>query len=89
MGNFLLHGMVMIRIYERFLLGDISKNEQIQFSGLQMQFPVIVTPLILNFSATMVQYTGLRKNSKIFCREYKPLGVHRNMEGCIVEVNFE
>ena len=64
MGNFLLPGVVMIRIWGSLLLGDLSKNEQIQFFDLQVHFPVILTPWIWNFSAIMVRYTGLRKNSR-------------------------
>ena len=63
MVNFLLHGVVMIRTWGRFLLRDINKNEQIQFFDSQMHFPVIVTLWIWNFSATIVRNTGLRKNS--------------------------
>ena len=42
----------------------MSENEQIQFFDSKMYFPVILTPQIWNFSATMVKYTGLGKNSR-------------------------
>ena len=48
------------------MLGDISKNEQIQFFDSQMLFSIILAPWMLHFFATMVQYTGLTKNSNIF-----------------------
>ena len=48
-GNFLLPGVVMIRIWGIVLLEDMSKNEQIQFFFIQINFPVIVTPWIWNF----------------------------------------
>ena len=36
MGNFLLPGLLMIRTWGRFLLRDISKNEQIQLIESQI-----------------------------------------------------
>ena len=35
----------------------------------------------------MVEYTGLGKNSKKIL--INPLGVHRNMRGCILEISCE
>ena len=49
LGNFLLPGVVMIRTWGIVLLGDMSKNEQIKFFFIQINFPVIVTPWIWNF----------------------------------------
>ena len=46
MGNFLLPGVAIIRIWGRVLLGDMSKNKQIQLFNSQMYFPVILTPKI-------------------------------------------
>ena len=37
----------------------------------------------------MVQYTGLRKNSKYSGENDKTLGVHGNMRGCVLEVNSD
>ena len=37
----------------------------------------------------MVGYTGLRKNSKKYSGEIHLSGVHKNMRGCILEVNSE
>ena len=62
-GNFLLPGEV-IRTWGRILLGGMSENEQIQFFDSQIYFPVTLTLWIWNFSATMVEYTGFRKNSR-------------------------
>ena len=59
-GNGKVPGVVMIRTWGKFLLSDISENEQIQLFDLQMHFPVILTPWIWN----MVRNTGLRKNSR-------------------------
>ena len=64
MSNFLLPGVIMLRTWGRILLEDIIKNEHIQFFDSQMHFPVILLPWIWILSATMVQYTGLRKNSR-------------------------
>ena len=89
MVNFLLPGVVMIRTWGRFLLRYISKNEKIQLFDSQMHFPVILTPWIWNFSATMVWNTGLKKFKKHSGENINPLGVHRNMRGCILEVNSE
>ena len=44
MGNFLLSGVVMIKIWWRVLLGGTIKIEQIQFFNSEMYFPVILTP---------------------------------------------
>ena len=44
MGDFLLPGAVMIKTWGRALHGGMGKNEQIQFYGSQMYFPVILTP---------------------------------------------
>ena len=76
----------MIRTWGRFLLRDISKNEQIQLFDSQMHFPVILTPWIWNFSATMVRNSGLKKFKKHSWENINPLGVHWNMRGCILEV---
>ena len=62
--NFLMPGVIMIRTWRRILLGDMSENKQIKFFDSQMYFPLILTPWIWNFSATMVEYTGLSKNSR-------------------------
>ena len=64
MVNFFLPGVVLIRTWGKFLLRDIRKNEQIQVFDSQIYFRVILTPLISNFSPTMVRNTGLRKNSR-------------------------
>ena len=48
----------MVRNWERVLLGNIFFNSQMHF------FSVILTPWNWNFSATLVPYTGLRKNSR-------------------------
>ena len=65
MVNFLQPAVVMIRIWERFLLRDISKNEQIQLFDSQMHFPVILTPWIWNFSATMVRMFDRVQNTPL------------------------
>ena len=56
--------LIKIRAWGRILLGELSINEQIQIFDSQMHFPVILTPWIWNISATMVRYTGLRRNSR-------------------------
>ena len=45
----------MIKTCRRVLLGGMNKNED-----LQMYLPVMLT-IMLNFSATMVEYSGLGK----------------------------
>ena len=37
----------------------------------------------------MVEYTGLGKKSRKILGEINPLGVHRNMRVCILEINCE
>ena len=51
-----------IKTWERVFLGGLSKNDQ---TYSQMYLPVILTPWIWNFSATMVEHTGLGKNSRM------------------------
>ena len=46
------------------LLVGMRKNEQIQFFDSQAYLPVILIRLTWNFSATIVEYTGLGKNSR-------------------------
>ena len=53
----------MIKTWGRVLPGGMNKDEQIQFFDSQMCLPVIPILDIRNFSATMVEYTGLGKNS--------------------------
>ena len=62
MGNFLLPGGNDKNLRESFAW-SMSKDEQIQFFDSQMYLPVIPILKIWNFSATMVEYTGLEKNS--------------------------
>ena len=88
MGNFLLPEVVMIKTWGRVLLGGMSK--QVQFFGSQVYFPVTLTPWVWNVFATMVGYTGLiEKKIKKYSGEINPLGVHRNIRGCILELNSE
>ena len=90
MVNFLLPRQeVMIRTWGKFLLRDRSKNAQIQLFDSHMHFPVILTPWIWNFFATVVRNTGLKKFKKHSGENINPLGVHRNMRGCILKVNSE
>ena len=42
-----------------------------------------------NFSATIPEYTGVGKKIKKDSGEINPLEVHRNLRGCILEVNCE
>ena len=44
MGNFLLPGVIMIRTWERVLLGGMNKHEQIQFVDVHMYFPAVLAP---------------------------------------------
>ena len=37
----------------------------------------------------MVEYTGLGKKSRKILGEINPLGVHRNMRVCILQINCE
>ena len=37
----------------------------------------------------MVEYKSLGKKFKKDSEEINPLGVHKNMKGCILEVNYE
>ena len=54
----------------------LSQNEQIQFLGSQMYCPVI-------------EIYSLRKKLKNYSGEINPLGVHRTMRGCILEISLE
>ena len=46
------------------MLGGMSKNEEIQFFGSQIYFPVINYTINPKVSASMVGYAGLTKNSR-------------------------
>ena len=88
-GDFLLSGVVMIKTWERVFLGGMCKNEQIHFLDSKIYFTVTLMSWIWNFFATMVEYTGLRKNWRNILKRLNPLGVHRIIRGCILEVNSE
>ena len=71
----------MIRTWGRILLRAMSEIDQIQ-----MYLPVILTPKVFP------KHDGISRFEKRFKRYYgdiNPLGVHRNMRGCILEVNSE
>ena len=71
------------------MLGGMSKNEEIQFFGSQIYFPVI---RLYHKSKSFCKHGGIcrfdKKIQEIFVRE-KTLRAHRNMRGCILEVDSE
>ena len=78
----------MIKTCGRGLFGGTSKNEQIHFFDSQMYLPVILTINLKLFRNHGGIYR-FRKKFKKVSGEINPLGVHRNMRGCILEVHCE
>ena len=73
---------------------QISKKTSLatcDFRKSGVHVPLAATSSRGLFSATMVGgiYTQVAKNFKKYSRELNLLGVRRNMEGSILEVNFE
>ena len=87
----------MIKAWGRILLGDMIKNEQIQFFDSQVHVPIMLTPwekLLKNFEifetfsqpwCNIYVWEKLKKYSG----EINPLGVHRDIRERILEVNSE
>ena len=87
MGNFLLPEVVMIKTWLRVLLVGMCKNEQIQFFDSQMYFSVILTPWIWNIFFNHGGIYKFEEKIKKYSGEINLLRVHRNIRGCIFEVN--
>ena len=78
----------MIKTWERVLLGGMIKNEQIQFFDSQMYCNNLNTITLKLFHNHGGIYR-FRKKFKKDSGEINPLGVHRNMRVCILEINCE
>ena len=72
----------------RVLLGGMIKNEQIQFFDSQMYCNNLNTITLKLFHNHGGIYR-FRKKFKKDSGEINPLGVHRNMRVCILEINCE
>ena len=87
-GQFPSAWRIMIKTWERVLLGDMIKNEQIQLFDSQMYCNNLNTITLKLFHNHGGIYR-FRKKFKKDSGEINPLGVHRNMRVCILEINCE
>ena len=87
-GQFPSAWRIIIKTWERVLLGGMIKNEQIQFFDSQMYCNNLNTITLKLFHNHGGIYR-FRKKFKKDSGEINPLRVHRNMRVCILEINCE
>ena len=87
--NFLLPGVVMIRIWGRSLLRDMSKKWTASVFWLRNVFSSNLNSMNLKLFCNHGMIYSFGKKFKKYSGEMNPSGVHRNMRGCVREVNSE
>ena len=86
-GNFLLPGIVMTKIWRKVLLGVWVKMNR--FSCLTYVFSSNLNTLNWQHFFNHGKIYKFQKKIKKYSGETNPLGVHRNTRRCIIEVNSE